>query len=59
MKSMTAEKSKAGKKSPENADVTAPHYARKQTAEHAAICNALRGGEIDAALPKAAPQLCK
>src|SRR5678809_776792 len=51
MKLMTATKEKTNKKTPDSADVIAD-YATTQTAEHAAICRALRG-EIDAAFPQA------
>jgi hypothetical protein len=51
MKSKTATKTIADKKSTDGADVIA-HYAETQTAEQAAICHALRA-EIDAVLPKA------
>jgi len=55
MKSMTARKSKAGEKTSAVSDVIA-HYAKTQTAEHAAICHALRA-EIDAVLPKAVSKI--
>ena len=55
MKSMTAKKQKADEKAPDGADDIA-HYAKTQTAEHAAICHALRA-EIDAALPKATSKI--
>ena len=52
---MTVRKTKADKKTPDGTDVIA-HYARTQTAEHAAICHALRA-EIDGVLPKATSKI--
>jgi hypothetical protein len=50
MKSMITTKTKSDKKTPDGADLIA-HYAKPQTANHAAICHVLRA-EIDAVLPK-------
>jgi hypothetical protein len=48
-------KTKVQERKPDGADAIA-HYAKTLTAEHAAICHALRV-EIDAALPKATSKI--
>jgi hypothetical protein len=53
MQSITV--AKADGKTPDGADAIA-HYATTQTAEHRAICHALRA-EIDASLPKATSKI--
>lgn len=55
MKSMTIKERKVDEKAPDGADAIA-HYAQTQTAEHTAICHALRA-EIDAVLPKATAKI--
>ena len=55
MKARVTTKGKAEQPTPDGADVIA-HYAKTQTAAHAAICHALRA-EVDAVLPKATSKI--